>query len=352
VENTGDAAAHSVKAVLSTNDPYITAISDNTENFGSISPGGKAKSEFDYDFTIRSSAPLGHAAAFSLAIESSEGSWEDTFELTVGSVELPGRAPLRQSVDFNNDGRPDLVLQDSNGNLNILQMAGLNSVGRQEPFPSNVGDPDWSVAGVGDFDFDGNPDLMFQHKDSSLAVWLMNGTTLRRAEYLDPARPDTPNWRVVAVGDFNSDGKVDLVFQNETDGSLSVWYMTDRKSVEGVLFPDSPGDVEWTVVGAGDFNRDGDSDLLFQHSDGTLAVWYLEGIKLIQSELVRPSHPGDRMWRVVAVSDLDSDSQPDLVFQHSGDGTFAAWIMNGADLNYASLLNPAQMGGDWKVVGP
>ena len=38
---------------------------------------------------------------------------------------------------------------------------------------------DWSVAGIGDFNHDGNPDILARNTATGeLSLWLMNGTTL------------------------------------------------------------------------------------------------------------------------------------------------------------------------------
>jgi len=37
---------------------------------------------------------------------------------------------------------------------------------------------------------------------------------------------------------------------------------------------------EWTVVGVGDFNNDGTSDILWRKTDGTVAIWQINGLQL------------------------------------------------------------------------
>jgi hypothetical protein len=51
------------------------------------------------------------------------------------------------------------------------------------------------------------------------------------------------------------------------------------------------------VVGTGDFNDDGHSDILWQNADGQAAIWEMNGTSLIGSAVVGPN-PGPS-WKVV-----------------------------------------------------
>ena len=78
--------------------------------------------------------------------------------------------------------------------------------------------------------------------------------------------PYTPStgWQVVGVGDFNGDGNPDLVFQNQNTGRIVIWYMSGASYAGGAVVHTtvSPG---WKVVGVADYDGDGMPDLLFQN---------------------------------------------------------------------------------------
>jgi hypothetical protein len=76
--------ATNVNAVLRANDPYIT-ITDSSQAYGSIAPGNTATSA-PFHFTIASNIPHAYQVRFSLAISSSQGSWD-------GGVTLQAFAP-------------------------------------------------------------------------------------------------------------------------------------------------------------------------------------------------------------------------------------------------------------------
>ena len=45
----------------------------------------------------------------------------------------------------------------------------------------------------------------------------------------------------------------------------------------------NPGPA-WKAVGTGDFNGDGKSDILFQNTDGQIAIWEMNGTTPIDQE--------------------------------------------------------------------
>ncbi len=250
--------------------------------------------------------------------------------------------------DLNGDGQADIVFEDDDGWLAAWLMKGTSMGSATLITPSKVGDRNYRVVGTGDFNRDGQEDLLFQHTDGTLAVWQMNGTSLVAGALLDPRSPGDRNWRVSAIGDFDRDGKDDLLFQH-TDGTLAVWYLDGLKLRSGALLnPGNPGEG-WRVIGAADFNSDGMLDLFFQHRDGTLAVWFVNGVAMTSAALLSPSSPGSSQWRVASVTDRNQDGKPDLLFQHSGDGTLAVWFLDGTRLSSGALSNPSGPGGTWKA---
>ena len=100
---------------------------------------------------------------------------------------------------------------------------------------------------------------MWQHTDGSAALWLMDGHHADSGEVvLGPAT----GWSVIQTGDFNGDGKSDLVWQH-TDGSTAMWLMDGLTPTSGtVVLEPATG---WRVHQVGDFNGDGKSDLVWQH---------------------------------------------------------------------------------------
>jgi len=218
--------------------------------------------------------------------------------------------------------------------------------------PRSVSDVGWKIVGGGDFNNDGKADLLFQHTDGSLAVWYMNGTTLAGSAFLNPANTGNTLYKAVATGDFNKDGKVDILFVS-TSGTLAVWYMDGINLTSVGLFSPATIGAGWSVVGTGDFNNDGNLDIVFQHTDASLGVWYLRNsTSLLLAAMLNPPTTGDVNWRAVGTIDLNGDGKSDLLLQNEATRAIAVWYMNGPTLILGKMLNPSNPGGTWRVAAP
>jgi hypothetical protein len=264
----------------------------------------------------------------------------------------PVAAATAAKADFSVDGKADIVWQHDDGSLSAWAMNGATAVSAQMINPASVGDPNWRIAATADLNGDGKPDFVWQHANGWLAVWYMNGVNLAGSELLNPAQVADPNWKIVGTGDFNSDGQADLLWQHR-DGWLAVWYMRGANLAGSALLnPAQVADPNWKIAGVGDFNGDFKPDLVWQHRDGWLAVWYMNGPNLAGSELLNPVQVADTNWRIRAVIDLNGDGKTDLIWQHMSAGLLSAWLMNGSSVASAVSLNPANVTGSWKIVGP
>jgi hypothetical protein len=253
--------------------------------------------------------------------------------------------------DFDRDGSADIVFQDKNGALASWHMQGVDMISASLLDSQARPEPGWRIAGSGDFDQDGNEDLLLQHENGALAAWFMNGRQLRLGALIAVDLAEANEWKVAGTADFNQDDKPDLLVR-DGNGRLAAWMVAGGRVVSTALLNlGNPIDLAWEVVGAEDFNEDGRPDVVFQHRNGTLALWYLDGFATASPALFSPSHPGAD-WRVVGVTDRNGDRKPDLLFQHQKDGTLALWLLDGARLSQPRLLNPSKPGGTWRVVAP
>jgi hypothetical protein len=85
-----------------------------------------------------------------------------------------------------------------------------------------------------------------------------------------------PSWNVVHTGDFNGDGKSDILWHNMS-GQTSIWLMTANGTQVQVLSTTGFGIIppSWNVAVTGDFNGDGMSDILWSNANGDTSIWYM-----------------------------------------------------------------------------
>jgi hypothetical protein len=179
--------------------------------------------------------------------------------------------------DFNGDGKLDLVV-DSRYGLQILFANGDGTFQKAR----NIASFHNTVSGllIGDFDGDGTLDLAVGERDQTngkLWVILGNGDGTFKKPVATPIPCGIYGFSFTA-GDFNSDGKTDLLVnyrindnQTETDlylGKGDGTFMPKKM----VILPGEPDyDGELGIVPA-DFNSDGLLDFIFQQP-GDLAVF-------------------------------------------------------------------------------
>jgi ELWxxDGT repeat protein len=156
------------------------------------------------------------------------------------------------------------------------------------------------------------------------------------------------NWKIVAYGDFNADGKVDIVWSNVDNAQNCVWYMDGTEFVGYGRLPDG-STVDWVLGGVGDFDLDGHPDMIWNNVvDGRNGVWYLEGLQIKRIEIMTTG--ANVVWKLCGTGDFNSDGKVDVVWRNSSDGRNAVWYMEGAQMTSVGWLDPvANL--DWSLRG-
>jgi hypothetical protein len=230
-----------------------------------------------------------------------------------------------------------------------------------------MGSLGWSIVGTGDFNGDGKLDVVWQNDSTrQVSVWYMGGALgnvfLGWSWLGDPGKAGVPGWRVVGIGDFNKDGHPDLVWQNDSTRQVNVWYMGGAL---GNVFldwtwlgdPGKAGVPGWRVAGIGDFNNDGYPDLVWQNdSTRQVSVWYMGGalgnVFLGWNWLGDPGEAGVPGWSVVGTGDFNNDGHPDLIWQNDSTAQVSVWYMTGSQGNEflgSNWLSQAGVPG-WRVI--
>ena len=268
------------------------------------------------------------------------------------------------TADFNGDGKTDMLWQHNDGSLADWTMNGSvisasNAVQTQQG-ASVAPDASWSIAGTGDFNGDGRADILWRNTGGALAEWSMNGATITSNQsptYQGQAVTVDSSWSVVAMGDFNDDGRQDVLWRN-SDGTLAEWLMNGSTITSSQALT-SQGkavkpDSSWSIAGAGDFNGDGMSDLLWRQSGtGSLMEWQMNGSQIAASQAITfqgQSVTPDASWSMVEIGDFNGDGKSDMLWRQSSTGQVQEWLMNGSQIVASNSLS-SMADASWQVLG-
>ena len=77
------------------------------------------------------------------------------------------------------------------------------------------------------------------------------------------------SYHVVGIGDFDGNGKSDILWQSDS-GSVAIW---DNGLPVGGHTVAAGMPSSWHIAGTGDFDGNGKSDILWQNDNGAVAIW-------------------------------------------------------------------------------
>jgi len=282
-------------------------------------------------------------------------------------VQLPALPPYESTnwiaegaliADFNGDGKPDLLVTEDNQAYFPNEAAAVF-------FPGN-GDGTFGTAvlnnlagtvlATADFRGDGILDLVLStNTGAGVALGNGNGTFGSVNRFVNLGGPFV---RGAVTGDFNNDGKTDVVvLANGFVVTPPIYvFLGNGDATFSSLPPFWSGSQVPLGVVAADFNHDGNLDLaviLDTTSPNALAVMLGNGDGTFQSPVF---YPTDELPSSLAVADFNGDGIPDLVvtaneadvYLGNGDGTFQAPVYYNAG-QFPEYVVTGDFNGDGKV---
>jgi hypothetical protein len=252
--------------------------------------------------------------------------------------------------DFNGDGKSDLLWRNDAGTVRdwLGQSNGAfagNVVNLNETISN-----DWHIAGSGDFNGDGRVDFLWRHDDGTVLDWLgqPNGSFIGNTANLNTVVPN--DWHIVGTGDFNGDGRTDILWRAD-DGTVRDWMgQTNGAFAGNVINLNETISNDWHIVGTGDFDGDGRSDVMWRNNDGTVTDWMGQSNGSFIGNTANLNIVVHNDWHIVGTGDFNGDGRTDILWR-SDDGTVRDWIgqSNGAFAGNVVNLNQT-IPTDWHIV--
>jgi len=219
-----------------------------------------------------------------------------------------------------------------------------------EGYLRTVADQDWQIAGIGDFDGDGKADVLWRNRSTGENyLYPMNGTAIGAGEGYVRTVTDA-NWEIVAIGDFDGDGRADILWRNATSGENYVYLMQGINiAAEGYLR--TVADPNWQVKGIGDVDGDGKADVVWRNaSSGENYFYPMDGATIKPGEGYLRT-VSELAWQIAAVGDYDGDGKADVLWRNGTSGENYLWPMDGRAINPTEGYLRSVPPGGWTIVG-
>jgi subtilisin family serine protease len=260
-------------------------------------------------------------------------------------------------ADVNGDGKTDALWRHADGSTQWWLMNGLAShvvVGSLEATTN------WHVRGFGDFDGNGTSDVFWQNDDGTARVWWMDDWGITNAaDYAVPA-----GWQVGGFGDVDGDGTTDVIWNDGSwlrvwlsSGSAPAGpYFVNLAVQPQVLSGVGSG---WQIAGVADVNGDGRADILLRGGGYTIAMlmdqWIGDEVFWAQPGSA-PLGPGPQVrsepgWEISGLGDFDGNGTTDLLWQHTSGSLYINLMNAGSDPGPSRWGQPGSLS-PWVIVDP
>jgi len=251
--------------------------------------------------------------------------------------------------DFNQDGKPDFATARYDGNIGIWINNGDGTF--QPPILINTGTGPRNLV-VADFNRDGIADIAYasrQGEATGIGILLGIGNSKFKppVTYLAGQRESD-----LAVADFNGDGNLDIVTADsddiETPGNILLGVGDGTFHSAGLIQATFP-----TLIAVGDFNRDGKPDFVIggYFAVDQLVVYLGNGDGTFTPVSTHPlTFTSSGVQVAFTVADFDGDGNPDIAWA-GGAGAVGVLIGNGDGTFRGAVNFPAGTQPEFVVAG-
>ncbi len=221
---------------------------------------------------------------------------------------------LHLEGDFNGDGLGDTAGLTSAGQWHV----GLSEIDhfRSETWGKPWADSQyWVGFFAGDVNGDGRTDVLGLHQSGVWIVGISTGKSFVSRTFASGWKPSADGFRFLNVGDFNGDGRTDIV-AFDAQGNWRVGLSTGQRFLTRTFASGwAADDALWKTYQVGDFNNDGLDDVALFHLSGDWWVGLSDGGSFTARVFATGWNTAEQ-WTDAIVGDLNGDHRQDVAMLH------------------------------------
>ena len=256
----------------------------------SVASGSTVSGSFNFQYRDAGSSTTTSALDQSFSV-TAEVSWVDSANIN----------------DFDGNGTADLIIRQCISGASPFSMdAYYSELGGGSPaylsdYVTAANMTGWTAIAFGNFD--GSPDnasdvLWSNDASGVFGLWLMDTSLYPATPYTTASVTDSSGsvtmagYSFIGTGDFDNNGTVDILFQDDSTGGTEMWLMSDTipgRITQRTVYSSAPSG--WSIRAIGDLDGDSDADILWQRdltaasAPGAVSCW------LIDTSIVAPAPP-------------------------------------------------------------
>jgi hypothetical protein len=232
---------------------------------------------------------------------------------------------------LDSDACHDLTLWDpANGNVWAYLMEGKEK--REERFVLDEDHLNYAPVSTGDFDRDGKSDLILRGPGNGVYARFLDGTTPGPLYRVGGA--SAALWQAVSGTDLDGDGCADILFRRVTDGVVYAWMMNPGRppTVRTIARIGSANPARWTLVtGTGDLTGDRSLDLVWRQIPAPHRIYlWIMGSPVVMG--ISPVAPMAPEWQCEGGGDFSGDGKYDLLWCFPVTWDMKLWEMDGTSV--------------------
>ena len=268
----------------------------------------------------------GDGSGITVQLGSSHGALGAATTIAVGPCGNANRNAVTYVAlgDVTGDGKIDVVttLNNSGGGcisneVGVLVGNGKGKFKAPKFYSTGVTVQSYSPQ-LGDFNGDGKLDIVVSNADGSISILLNKGKGVFGAATVIPGAGGTAGENMV-LGDFNKDGKLDIALTNSSNKAINLLLGNGDGTFQAPIITSSP--IDPVAITSGDFNKDGKLDVAITswNTGGALTIFNGNGDGTFTAantydfgpwEACYPSGGANPFW--IGAADLNQDGKLDL----------------------------------------